>query len=62
MDSFILKNLWQAKHEKYNEQEDNGYYLVQHYWYGHSQEKKDQVPMEASWPSQQDKYQHSYST
>jgi hypothetical protein len=44
MYSSTLKNLWQAKHEKHNEQEDDGYYLVQHYWYGHSQEKKDQVP------------------
>jgi hypothetical protein len=43
MDSSVLKNLWQAKHEKYDEQ-DNGYYLVQNYWYGLSQEKKDQVP------------------
>jgi hypothetical protein len=68
-DGSILMNLWQAKHEKHKGQEDNGYYLVQHYLVAHSQEKVDQVlllvndiSMEATWSRQQDKYQHSYTT
>jgi phosphoglycerate-specific signal transduction histidine kinase len=58
-DGSILKNIWQAKCEKYKRQEDNGYYLVQHYLIAHNQENVDQVlllvndiSMEATWSSQ----------
>jgi hypothetical protein len=55
--------------KKHKVQEDNVYYLVQHYLIAHSQEKVYQmlllvndISMEATWSSQQDKYQHSYTT